>query len=1005
MTDIGRLTIGIAIILATGPPVRGDLLFYASYDSTRDADVAVGDGKAIAKEGDPLPELTTEEHGRFGRALNARDPGKGRGLRYDTAGNIDLTRGTIEFFGRLGDFGDEKPAHRYFTLTGPSPFLLGVGPRPNGQGMVLGYSWNGRNGWDYYSEKFLGVDRWQHIAVTWDMSGGKGRGTLSVFVEGVRQIHATNLDPYDSGLEFLSVGGRRNSRGYLDDFAVFNDVRYERNFPPRQRALGELAETALAKKTRGGKAPGPVKVPLGNPSLQNGGFEQWVDGKPVGWRLQKGEMYPDQTMKMQGRRSLAILVDRKEKHPWPHSLISSDPFVLEPHSQYRLSAWVTSSGSVGDLRFEVHGSEAGVVGSYRSGWTRSHPWLEINQTFRTRESRQYQMSVWSQSGFGWPVWIDEIKIEKIGAADVEAAPGAGGVQLFSRSVMESLDIDQSLPAASELIDSLQINLARGEYEPGLVGLHALRNLSDVDLVGSGDLVAADGSTIAGNDVTIRRLQGAVLPLSRPRSIDSGDIIAWWVTARADMTCPAGVYRGTLKVTAAGQVIRELPLEVEVMDIDLPEPDIAFLIYHHEHYIAAEFLTPELQQAYYRDMREHGMNTVTVYNNADVDGSAKVDFAHNYGYKPEDPRFAVGLDTQLKWILASGLGASGQPVLWLPSGHGYGWGGVPEPALRATLETWKSRGWPTPLLYVNDEPGGEGPRAEAALKRLKLIKSWDVPVRTTTAGLDPDVLGRYYDVWIEGDGAITLETLQKANKLSSELWTYNCTCPHDNMPFCRAFYGFLAFRTGVKGVAQWAYYDNKLWTADADGNPGGNPRTRLSRVCVSPNGPIPTLSWEAMREGIDDYRYAQRLRSLITEAGEKLARLSSEAEQHLGKEDRETIDKREQQRLARSDRDKPPITWEPADASQAASEKAHLWARKLRESLEAAKRALSFVIDTIPFDAMVTRGYLSYHAPRWTRYSPPLGPAGLGEDPRTVTEARRRVITSYILALQEALQEP
>lgn len=31
--------------------------------------------------------------------------------------------------------------------------------------------------------------------------------------------------------------------------------------------------------------------------------------------------------------------------------------------------------------------------------------------------------------------------------------------------------------------------------------------------------------------------------------------------------------------------------------------------------------------------------------------------------------------------------------------------------------------------------------------------------------------------------------------------------------------------------------------------------------------------------------------------------------------------------------------------------------------------MSFVIESIPFDVLVTRGYLSYHAPRWTRYSP------------------------------------
>ncbi|GIS59140.1 MAG: hypothetical protein CM1200mP2_13650 [Planctomycetaceae bacterium] len=34
--------------------------------------------------------------------------------------------------------------------------------------------------------------------------------------------------------------------------------------------------------------------------------------------------------------------------------------------------------------------------------------------------------------------------------------------------------------------------------------------------------------------------------------------------------------------------------------------------------------------------------------------------------------------------------------------------------------------------------------------------------------------------------------------------------------------------------------------------------------------------------------------------------------------------------------------------------------------------------------------------------PPLGPGGLGENPRTATEVRRRILTSYILALKLTL---
>ena len=258
----------------------------------------------------------------------------------------------------------------------------------------------------------------------------------------------------------------------------------------------------------------------------------------------------------------------------------------------------------------------------------------------------------------------------------------------------------------------------------------------------------------------------------------------------------------------------LSLNVEVIDLTLPEPDIAFLVYHHEAYFPPEFLTAKLRSSYYQDMLEHGMNTITVYNNP-ANGE-ELDFSHNYTYEKESPMFAVGLDQHMKEILDSGLCKTGQPVFWLPLTYGS------KATLKSTLDRWKSQQWPTPLLYVDDEPGGTGTRADAALTTLKQIRSWDIPVKTTTAGLDPrtGVLGQFYDVWVIGDRGIHYENHMNAQKLGRELWQYNCNSPHENMAIARSFYGFLPFRTGVKGVAYWAYYDARKWLADSQGNARG-----------------------------------------------------------------------------------------------------------------------------------------------------------------------------------------
>ena len=66
--------------------------------------------------------------------------------------------------------------------------------------------------------------------------------------------------------------------------------------------------------------------------------------------------------------------------------------------------------------------------------------------------------------------------------------------------------------------------------------------------------------------------------------------------------------------------------------------------------------------------------------------------------------------------------------------------------------------------------------------------------------------------------------------------------------------------------------------------------------------------------------------------------------------------------------------------------------------------LSTEIDTIPFDAMVTRRALGHYGGRWGAYCPPLGPLGGGEDPVTVTELKRKILLSYLRPLQTALQQ-
>ena len=994
-----RVVACVSFAVAANVPARADLLFYASFDETLNADLAGGSPTGVVRR----RGLALVPDGKWGRAVRGQASSQ---LAYDVVGNLGLDRGTIEFFAKFEPFGEGQWKYSLVHVSGVQGMELGVTRQGRSAGIVLGWKIGRHTSWVSNAQRFLYYGTWQHYAITWDLTAGLGKGVFSVFVGGARRIHATDVDPFAWSPDQLSPGSSYTGAS-IDDLAIYDDVRYVEGFQPRQKPL---ARVAFAEKPTGRGTSSSPQKPFGQPSLTNPDFEDWQDGKPVGWNPNGNTaLERDESYRFSGTSSLVIKT-AKFTEVYPQRGITSEPVALEPNRNHQLGAWVsTPQSSVGDLRLEVRASDGRTVGSYSSGWSSSHGWLPINVSFRTNDSRQYTVHIFlrrHKNDFWSLMWLDKVRLEMNGESDpvLSEDDTARGFYLFSRSVMETSRFEKRMPSRGERIDRLAIHMSRGEYEPAFVGLHALRGLEDVDLRLTGDLIGPSGARLNSAAASVRRVQGALLPLTRPRGVDRLEMLAWWVTMKTTAQTLPGKYAGTLQVTVAGKAVAEIPLQIHVMDVLLPAPRAAFLVYHHEAYFADQFLTPELRRAYYRDMVAHGMNTVTVYNNADVDGS-RIDFAHNTGYTADNPRHAYGLDTTMQMIRDSGLCPSGQPVLWLTNRPGaYGWGGVPETTLKAMLAEWHKRKWPEPLFYATDEPGGTGPRAAAAKNMLTKIKSWGMPVRTTTAGLSPEVLGKYFDVWIQGEGAVSQKTVQQAEELNAEVWTYTCHGVNQNMSFARALYGFWAAKTGVKGVASWAYYDNKRWTADDNGNAYGDPFTRLSQICVSPQGPIPTLSWEAIREGVDDYRYLQYLRDLLVKADAVAKTLSARSEEFLTRDGRKTIDQRELQRRYRSVERNPQtavIRWKADNAQQEKAERDYLVACKLDEAFKLVTREVDGMLQAIPFDAMATRHTLTQLG-RWSTYAPPLGPMTDGENPHTTTEDHRRRIVSYVLFLQNVL---
>ena len=735
--------------------------------------------------------------------------------------------------------------------------------------------------------------------------------------------------------------------------------------------------------------------------LVNGELDEWKDGKPVGWNVPDWTAATKDTEMRIGGVAAARLYPERDTTQLSPACMLEQTVKLKPNSTYRLTFW-TAKDTTGDVRAYVVAKDgSGIVLEFISGWAHFFVWTEVECEFETNDAREYDLRLVQYGPPADAAWFDQVKLERIPRPTERAPRPKGDMHLYSQSVM--IPFDESKPDATAMMsDQFSVQKVGNEYEPCLVAMQAHRDLPKVDLRMSSDLTSSTGKKLSSDSIEIRSYEDAVLPRTRPRDASAGQCLAWWLTVKPTPGLSPGFYSGTLDILAGGKIIGTAKLVVNQLDLSLPQPDASFFVYHAEYYFDEKHLTPELKQAYYRDMVQHGMTTVTVYNSPNVDGE-KLDFSHNYMVSDEKhPEFCKwGLDQTVAAILGSGMCQQGQPLLLLANKQaGAGIGTMfKESMLPRVLEEWEShKDWPPVFFYIHDEPSFQE-AIDRAKEILEPMRRWGPSIKTATSGLDIPQLGALYDLWIQIDSEITRENINAARSHAADIWAYNCTVPFVNAPFNRAFYGFWAYRSGVEGFGRWAYHDAIGAVLDEEGKIHGAAGPRLSMVLSSDDGPVPTVAWEAAREGVDDYRLVMLFDQVFEEGSDTLENLEHEYQEALSQEDIATLTKIAKRRHTKKAEGEVPIEWQPSVTQAQAKRGAELFdkAWALRRTVEMAKSARIKVFESIPAEAMGCRAAVPYSLLQETLY-PALG---LG-DQRTIAEVKRRIMIGYVLRMQKAI---
>jgi len=203
---------------------KKDLLFYASFDRSTDADFARGDARC-AETGEP--ELVD---GRFGRALLFSSRVRAC-CQYQAEKNLQSDQGTIAFYFRPEWSGGDYQHRHFFFYPGIRNPHAGVNA-PDSMGIhTKRYRKPDQEIWLWYDDHGGGnnivkspiaswrAGQWHHVAVTWDAQW------LRVYLDGkLTGQHPAGGRITEPGEAFF-VGSSRNghapSGGALDEFYVY----------------------------------------------------------------------------------------------------------------------------------------------------------------------------------------------------------------------------------------------------------------------------------------------------------------------------------------------------------------------------------------------------------------------------------------------------------------------------------------------------------------------------------------------------------------------------------------------------------------------------------------------------------------------------------------------------------------------------------------------------------------------------------------------------------------
>jgi len=466
--------------------------------------------------------------------------------------------------------------------------------------------------------------------------------------------------------------------------------------------------------------------------------------------------------------------------------------------------------------------------------------------------------------------------------DRTIAPNEQGLIVFSRPPLQYV-FSNSRPQESEVVEKFSIQTVRNKFELLSFSIYPLQSLG-VIRVSVTDLVSAHGiipkENIAVATITnvnegvglsygyFQKLPTLVVP-GHQAVLKKGAVQSFLITFKIGRNIAPGDYKGAVMI----QKIK-IPLQVRVLPItfeDIPNVQYFMLSTYEMTELVMPWRKKEQAQIYqsavniYKDYKEHGMTTIapaspfSLFQNdagqedlrdilASVRAAKEVGF-HNpiiwymgqliQTAKPKHPGNILGFDRGTHLDRLKNL-------------------------VKKVLDYTRKNELPDILFFPIDESDDasqdpQGRRRKITPLLLEAIAKSGGKSVLTRQHLNPDPPDYLLS------STFNEEELRKAKQQKIPYFLYNnaVTTSCNNPNFARYIYGYYTWRNQIDGISSWTFQT----TQNARGRPEADTLDQdIFLAYPHPNGPLATLKWEAIREGIDDHKaiYQFMLRKTMME---------------------------------------------------------------------------------------------------------------------------------------------